>query len=94
MVAEAPWRPWEQVWQGLGTEQLYEELLAPPPFICTLGSTGSDQLRAKQPALTPTLPGCQNSVHCLYPTPTLSSVLDGSLPNGLLKDKASLHIHL
>lgn len=31
VVAEAPWRPWEQVWQDLGTEQLYEELLPTPP---------------------------------------------------------------
>lgn len=37
VVAEAPWRPWEQVWQDLGTEQLYEELLPPPPLHLHIG---------------------------------------------------------
>lgn len=46
-----------------------------------------------KPALTPTLPGGQSlSPHPSAPHP--HSIFSWSLPNGLLKDKDSLHIHL
>lgn len=68
-----------------------------PPPICTQGSTGSDQLRGKQPSLNPysaRLQRASDYTPLLLPTSTLSSVLESGLSEGLLKDKVFLHIYL
>ena len=68
--------------------------LLPPP-ICTQGSTGSDQLRGKQPSLNPYSARMQRAsdyTPLLLPTSTLSSVLDSGLSEGLLKDSFLTHL--
>lgn len=69
---------------------------APPPPSAHWAVLAQISSEPSNPALTPILPGCQrlSSHPSALSTPTPSSVLEKSLPNGLLKDKASLHIHL